>query len=172
MLALETCFEYVKQDTPETCESVIGVHYSTNVGIWSLSFVIRETVTELSSKLEKLRAYIESSDNAVKMKFCITNLFSKYDQIYPKLQIWPHLLKKSLMGDFIFCAVRVIKYCYKAHNCQICSTNTKTFFWISEVNLETFQKLFPCVRVTFNLCLEFAKSLNQIFWLTEYCTKL
>ena len=32
-----------------------------------------------------------------KTKFCIRNLFSKYDQIRSLQRIWPHLLKKSLM---------------------------------------------------------------------------
>ena len=39
------------------------------------------------------------------MKFSIKDLFSKYDQIRWKLQIWSQLLKKSLMKNFIFCAV-------------------------------------------------------------------
>ena len=39
------------------------------------------------------------------MKFSIKDLFSKCDQIRRKLQIWSHLLKKSLMENFIFCAV-------------------------------------------------------------------
>ena len=30
---------------------------------------------------------------------------SKYDQILNFLRIWSHLLKKSLMENFIFCAV-------------------------------------------------------------------
>ena len=33
------------------------------------------------------------------------DFFSKCDQIYMKLRIWSHLLKKSLMENFIFCAV-------------------------------------------------------------------
>ena len=41
-----------------------------------------------------------------KMKFSIKDFFSKCDQIRRKLQIWSHLLKKSLMEIFIFCAVR------------------------------------------------------------------
>ena len=40
-----------------------------------------------------------------KMKFSIKDFFSKCDQIRSKLQIWSHLLKKSLMENFIFCAV-------------------------------------------------------------------
>ena len=38
------------------------------------------------------------------MKFSIKDFFSKCDQIRRKLRIWSHLLKKSLMENFIFCA--------------------------------------------------------------------
>ena len=40
-----------------------------------------------------------------KMKFSIKDFFSKCEQIRRKLRIWSHLLKKSLMDNFIFCAV-------------------------------------------------------------------
>ena len=40
-----------------------------------------------------------------KKKFSIKDLFNKCDQIRSKLRIWSHLLKKSLMENFIFCAV-------------------------------------------------------------------
>ena len=40
-----------------------------------------------------------------KMKFPVKDFFSKYDQIRSFLLIWPHLLKKSLMENFIFCVV-------------------------------------------------------------------
>ena len=36
------------------------------------------------------------------MKFSIKDFFSKCDQIRRKLRIWSHLLKKSLMENFIF----------------------------------------------------------------------
>ena len=39
------------------------------------------------------------------MKFSIKGFFSKYDQIRSFLRIWSLLLKKSLMENFIFCAV-------------------------------------------------------------------
>ena len=39
------------------------------------------------------------------MKLSIKGFFSKCDQILSFLQIWSHLLKKSLMENFIFCAV-------------------------------------------------------------------
>ena len=40
-----------------------------------------------------------------KMKFSIKDFFSKCDQIHSFLRIWSHLLKKSLMENFIFRAV-------------------------------------------------------------------
>ena len=41
-----------------------------------------------------------------KIKFFIKDFFSKCDQICRKLWIWSHLLKKSLMENFIFCAMK------------------------------------------------------------------
>ena len=43
--------------------------------------------------------------NAPKMKFYIKDFFSKCDQIRRKLRILSHLLKKSSMENFNFCAV-------------------------------------------------------------------
>ena len=40
------------------------------------------------------------------MKFSIKDFISKCDQILSFLQIWSHLLEKSLMENFIFCAVQ------------------------------------------------------------------
>ena len=39
------------------------------------------------------------------MKFSIKDFFSKCHQIGSFLRIWSHLLKKSLMENFIFCAM-------------------------------------------------------------------
>ena len=39
------------------------------------------------------------------MKFSIKDFFSKHDQIRSFLQIQSYLLKKSLVENFIFCAV-------------------------------------------------------------------
>ena len=50
---------------------------------------------------------IRLCDNAQKMKFTIKNFFSKCDQIRSFLRIWSHLQEKSLMENFIFCAVVV-----------------------------------------------------------------
>ena len=42
--------------------------------------------------------------HCIKIKFHVKD-FSKCDHIRSFLRIWPHLLKKSLMENFIFCAV-------------------------------------------------------------------
>ena len=42
------------------------------------------------------------------MKFSNKGFVSKCDQIRIFLRIWSHLLKKSLMKNFIFCAVMIV----------------------------------------------------------------
>ena len=49
------------------------------------------------------------------MKFPIKDFFSKFDQIRSFLRNWSHLLKKSLMESFIFCAV-FVSYDYWARH--------------------------------------------------------
>ena len=48
-------------------------------------------------------------NTAQKMKFSIKDFFSKCDQICSFLQIRLHLLKKSLMKNFIFYAVKILQ---------------------------------------------------------------
>ena len=62
------------------------------------------------SNLEKFRFLQQTLFliTAQKMKFSIKDLFSKCDQILSFQRIWSHLLKKSLMENFIFCAVNVL----------------------------------------------------------------
>ena len=50
---------------------------------------------------------------AQKIKFTIKDFFSKCDQIHRKLRVWPHLLKKSLMENFVLCA-KIAKHEAKA----------------------------------------------------------
>ena len=70
---------------------------------------------------------------AQKMKFSIKDFFSKYDEIRRKLRIWPHLLKKSLMENFIFCTV-VVSFLF---GFKFCCDSELTFL---RHNLKTFQK--------------------------------
>ena len=57
-------------------------------------------------------AYLENiqtseMDTVQKIKLSIEDFFSKCDQIRRNLRIWSHLLKKSVMESFIFCAVEI-----------------------------------------------------------------
>ena len=56
-------------------------------------------------KIPNTDTFQEAIIIAQKMKFSIKNFFSKYDQIRRNLRIWSHLLQKSLMENFVFCAV-------------------------------------------------------------------
>ena len=47
------------------------------------------------------------------MKFPIKDFLSKCDQSRSFLRIWSHLLKKSLMENFIFCAVILVRMFWK-----------------------------------------------------------
>ena len=47
-----------------------------------------------------------NNKHCTKMKFSIKEFCSKSDQIRSFLRIWLHLLKKSLMKNFIFCTVK------------------------------------------------------------------
>ena len=49
------------------------------------------------------------ANTAQKMKFFIKHVFSKCDQIRRKLWMWPHLLKKFLMENFIFCVAKGVE---------------------------------------------------------------
>ena len=56
-------------------------------------------------QIKELILMIRDIYTAQKMKFSINNFFSKCGQIRSFLRIWSHLLKKSLIENFIFCAV-------------------------------------------------------------------
>ena len=46
------------------------------------------------------------------MKFSIKDFFSQCDEILSFLRIWSNLLQKSLMENFISCAVKLAKFNY------------------------------------------------------------
>ena len=57
--------------------------------------------------LHMSKAFISyGMSTAQKMKFSIEDFFSKCDQIRRNLRVESHLLKKSLVENFIFCAVK------------------------------------------------------------------
>ena len=68
------------------------------------------------------------------MKLSIKDIFSKCDQIRSFPWIWSHLLKKSFMENFIFCAVsrvfrfslsKVINICFHGYLNIVCNKSAK-----------------------------------------------
>ena len=70
-----------------------------------LIFNILGTIKTVKSLLLGFCYSLISQITAQKMKFSTKDFFRKCDQILSLLRIWSHLLKKSLMENFIFCAV-------------------------------------------------------------------
>ena len=66
----------------------------------------------------------------------------------------------------------MIENWYSPLKCQTWSTNTKPFFWESEANLETLQKLSPYIRVSYKFVLTSVKKLNRIFLMIEIASRL
>ena len=64
------------------------------------------------------------------MKFSIKDFLSKCNQIRSFLRLWSHLLKKSLMENFIFCAV--FRRCLT--NTVMSVTNLSVLFLIASSN--------------------------------------
>ena len=81
---------------------------------------------------------------AQKMKFSNKNFSSKYDQIPSKLRIWPHLQKKSLMENFIFCVVCHEKLIQKTY-CRLILILLLTFLFNFSLSL--------CFSSKCNLCI-------------------
>ena len=48
---------------------------------------------------------VSDGDKSLVKKNFIENLFRKYDQVSSFLRIWSHLQKKSVLENFLFCAL-------------------------------------------------------------------
>ena len=78
-------------------------------------YIIYETQMILRENTDPYIIICKSMDTAQTMKFSIKDFSSKCDQTRSFLRIWSHLLKKSLMENFIFCAVGVTVWLDKNH---------------------------------------------------------
>ena len=70
-----------------------------------LNTPVNAIVSDFIKMLQQILSWKMETFIAQKMKFSFKDFFCKCDQIPKKLRIWSHLLKKSLMENFIFCAV-------------------------------------------------------------------
>ena len=76
-----------------------------NKAFWNVFKLWRKKVS--SESQQNLNPNKKLTTTVQKIKFSIKDFFNKCDQIRSFLLIWSHLLKKSLMENFIFCAVWV-----------------------------------------------------------------
>ena len=74
------------------------------VKVWleRLPDIVKDYEPRNQWNMDELRLFFET----FQIEFSIKDFSSKCDQIRRKLWIWSHLLKKSLMENFIFCAVK------------------------------------------------------------------
>ena len=99
--------------------------YKLVVDEWTLPFSFSESLKLMHLVCSQRQSYLLQfsfasfhwyvrnkyvTNTSQKMKFPIKDFFSKCDQIRKKLRIWSHLLKKSLMENFIFCAVKIFRW--------------------------------------------------------------
>ena len=78
-----------------------------------------------------------AGDTPQKIKFSIKDFFSKCNQIHSFLQIWSHLLKESLMENFIFCVVSKAEL-------QPGPSQTSKNFWLSNNNKRLLAVNYSC----------------------------
>ena len=88
-------------------------------------------------------------------KSSIKDFFSKCDQIRRKLRIWSHLLKKSLMENFIFCAVELTSF--------KCQTKIRKALYIKGLDL-ILNKQKKTLNITIWVCVGILLFLNYHFF--------
>ena len=101
-----------KQNKPMKVLHFAALFYLVNLSVLHLHIsAFRETFAKISSKIK----FCNSSGSTdfyctgQKIKLSFKDFFSKCDQIRRFPRIWSHLLKKTSMENFIFCAVLMIR---------------------------------------------------------------
>ena len=87
-----------------------NIYILSNIIYYILPLTVIIAMAIKSVGFSKVRQTLSNMLHCKKKKFSIKNLFSKCDEIRRKLRIWSHLPKKSLLENFIFCAVFAMYY--------------------------------------------------------------
>ena len=117
--------------------------------------VRKYTIQRKKRRNENKDKYIATYLHYTKNEFSIKDLFSECDQIRRKLRIWSHLLQKSLMKNFISCAVLKC-WCWRIYvfECRA-KTPYQIFFRFSTVSWAHSQSWNETVIISllsWNLC--------------------
>ena len=100
---------------------------------------------------------------AQKMTFSIKDFFSKCDEIRRKLRILSNLLKKSLMENFIFCAV-LVERSEKSSSKTVFLQQYKSIFLLKEKLQLNSVVPNPITNVTLHCLKIFHKSVLTVWW--------
>ena len=79
----------------------IGLTFRCHLSNIMPDSIFYDSITYLLWRTTADRMNCPSTNTAQKMKFSIKDFFSKCNQIHSLLQIWSHLLKKSLVENFM-----------------------------------------------------------------------
>ena len=71
----------------------------------------------------------------------VKDFFSKCDQFRSLLRIWSQLLKKSLMENFIFCAVLIFSFCLNHSHGKAENSSWENLAWIKKKKKKRKEKL-------------------------------
>ena len=145
------CIFLGQEKVTETISSILFPLLS-----WSHASITRNTrgIFEMEAKKNKLCTFFKEPTplsnfcdetllrkyTAQKLKFSIKNFISKCDQIRGKLRIWSHLLKKSIMENFIFCAV-IVNY-FKTPTLE-----SRLYCWCLWCFIKCFQRKLILIRL-------------------------
>ena len=104
--------------------------------------VIEMQLKNHESSSKEQNAY--DCSTAQKIKLSVSNFFRKCDEIRSFLRIWSHLLKKSLMKNFIFCTVQFL-----LPNLDFKLRSKMYIFYHSQFNIViTTQPAITCSKLT------------------------
>ena len=102
------------------------------------------------------------------MKFSIKDFFSKCDQIRSFLRILSHLLKKSLMENFIFC-VHIAKAYFRYTIWFMFSEKSITRCAFLRIGARVYQNLYKTYKKTEYQNFQFFQPLKITFiWATDF----
>ena len=99
---------------------------------------------------------------AQKVKFSIKDFFGKCDQIRSFLQIWSHVLKKSLIENIIFSAVSVTHATIKIQREEKRKSMISGNFFFDFQIFETFRSVEICFSTTLNKCFRTVISISEV----------
>ena len=110
------------------------------------------------------------TNTAQKMKFSIKNFFSKCDQIYKKQRIRSHLLKKSSLGNFIFCAVNSVSESFIKFNRSSITLSRSLF--TSSANIVKTSSLPVSIAIYVNILFSLIVQIHAYFPLSNCSTNV